>query len=67
MQRRLTLLDSVVKLKYPQSAKHYLAREGLPIGPRTRVGEHSRDGYDELIQDALRQTVSEVRAELGLA
>ena len=67
VQRRLTLLDSVVKLKYPQSAKHYLAREGLPIGPRTRVGEHSRDGYDELIHDALRQTVSEVRAELGLA
>ena len=65
-QRRLTLLDSVVKLKYPQSAKRYLARRGLPVGPRTRVGEHPWDGYDELIHDALHQTLGEVRAELGL-
>ena len=67
VQRRLTLMDSVVKLKYPQSAKRYLARRGLPIGARTRVAEHPWDGYDELIHDALHQTVSEVRAELGPA
>jgi 4-hydroxy-tetrahydrodipicolinate synthase len=66
LQRRLTLMDSVVKLKYPQSAKRYLAALGLPVGMGTRVGEHSWDGYDDLIQDALRSTVAEVRAELGI-
>lgn len=65
LQRRLTLMDAVVKLKYPQSAKRYLAQQGVPIGPRTRVGEHGYDGYDDLIFGALRETVAEVRAELG--
>ena len=67
VQRRLTMMDQAVKLKYPQSAKRYLGRRGLRVGLRTRVGEHPWDGYDELIHDALHQTVSEVRAEVGLA
>lgn len=66
LQRRLTLMDAVVKLKYPQSAKRHLAQQGVPIGLRTRVGEHTYDGYDDLIFGALRETVAEVRAELGL-
>ncbi len=65
LQSRLTVMDAVVKLKYPQSAKRYLAtRPGMPIGTRTRIAEHDWDGYDDLVQGALSDMVAGVRARV---
>lgn len=66
LQHRLATLDAAVRVKYPQSAKRYLHRRGLPIGDRCRVEEHDFDGYDDLLLTSLLVQVDEAKADLGL-
>ncbi|MBT4100939.1 MAG: dihydrodipicolinate synthase family protein [Gemmatimonadetes bacterium] len=66
LQHRLASLDAAVRLKYPQSAKRFLHRRGVPISSRCRVAEHDFDGYDDLLLTSLIVQVDEAKADLGL-
>jgi dihydrodipicolinate synthase/N-acetylneuraminate lyase len=57
LQTRLTALERIATRKYPLSAKHYLRRAGVPIGPRCRAVDYQWTAGDEAVLGRLQRQV----------
>jgi 4-hydroxy-tetrahydrodipicolinate synthase len=56
LQRMLSIMEGVASTKYPAGAKRYLAKLGLPIGPRCRVPMPDFTPHDDAMLTALLET-----------
>ncbi len=66
LQRLLTLWDVVIRPRYPQSAKVFLQRRGLPLSDacRVSVAAASPPGEEQLVHDCLLAELAEVKSRL---
>jgi 4-hydroxy-tetrahydrodipicolinate synthase len=66
IQRFLSLADPLVRLRYPASAKRFLALRGLAIGPRCRIAmaDAGADDDEALLLAHLSETLDDLTATL---
>ncbi len=66
LQRHLSIMDAVTRIKYPLSAKIFLAKRGLKIGITTRLGISPLNDEEKRMLDALYNWLQEILAEYDL-
>jgi 4-hydroxy-tetrahydrodipicolinate synthase len=66
LQRMLTLMEGVARLRYPTAAKAFVRMRGLPMGPTCRTGEVALSADDEMLLENLREVVGRLCAAAAL-